>query len=527
MKPTTIRILLSIVSGLLLWLSWPTISFTFLIFFALVPLFIAEDNFNGKGFFRYAFLAFLVWNTLTIYWIWHASAFGAIFAILLGTSLMALPWMFYRFTKQFFGEKIGLFSFVVYWLGYEYLHQEWQFSFPWLTLGNAFADYHTWVQWYEYTGVFGGSLWVLLANIFIYQVIKHRSELAKGDKIYLAKRLAVAAIIFLPILLSKIMYATYVEENNPVNVVVVQPNIDPYTDKFDNLPPEVQLEQLIRLSDSVGQANTEYFIWPETAIVRDINEDQLNSDYNIVLIQQFIERFKNASVITGATTYKTYTEKASSTARFYSNGACCYDIFNTALQIDNEAEIQVYHKSKLVAGVEQIPYVSIFGFLSRFSIDLGGSLGSLGTQKDRGVFYTKNGIGAAPVICYESVFGEFVTGYVKNGAQFITIITNDGWWKNTPGYKHHQEYAKLRAIETRRSIARSANTGISSFINQRGDVLQQSQWDEAVALKGDINLNDKITFYTRFGDFIPKTASVLAVLFMAFSFYRNKFGRSK
>ncbi len=523
MKPNLQRISLCLLSGILLWLSWPTISFTFLIFFALVPLFIAEDRFKGKGFFKYAFLGFLLWNSLTIYWIWNASEFGAIFAILLGTSLMSLPWMFYRFTKRIFGEKIGLISFVVYWLGYEYLHQEWQFSFPWLTLGNVFANYHTWIQWYEFTGVFGGSLWVLLSNIFIYQLIKYRSESIKTNKTLWTKRALVAATIFLPILLSKIMYTNYVEESNPVNIVVVQPNIDPYTEKFNALPPEIQLENLIRLSDSLGQSNTEFFIWPETAIIRDINEDQIHLDNNVVVIQNFVEKYKNGNVLTGATTYRQYTDKATETARTYSNGTCCYDVFNTALQIENSAEVQIYHKSKLVAGVEQIPYVSIFGFLSYFSIDLGGgALGSLGTQKERGVFYTQSGIGAAPVICYESVFGEFVGDYILNGAQFIAIITNDGWWKNTPGYRHHNMYAKLRAIETRRSIARSANTGISSFINQRGDILQETEWWVPTALKGDINLNDKITFYTRFGDYIPKIASVLAILFIAFSFYRNK-----
>ena len=89
----------------------------------------------------------------------------------------------------------------------------------------------------------------------------------------------------------------------------------------------------------------------------------------------------------------------------------------------------------------------------------------------------------APVICYESVYGEYSTGYIKKGAQAIFIMTNDGWWDNTAGHRQHLYFASLRAIEARRAIARSANTGISAFVNQRGDILQPTRYDEPIAIK--------------------------------------------
>jgi len=115
-------------------------------------------------------------------------------------------------------------------------------------------------------------------------------------------------------------------------------------------------------------------------------------------------------------------------------------------------------------------------------------------------------------ICYESVYGEYCTGYVKAGAEALTVITNDAWWGNTPGYQQHLRYASLRAIETRRDIARCANTGISAIINQRGDILSESTWWQKQVLKGTINLNTKETVFVREGDVIGKLCTFLFLL---------------
>jgi apolipoprotein N-acyltransferase len=143
---------------------------------------------------------------------------------------------------------------------------------------------------------------------------------------------------------------------------------------------------------------------------------------------------------------------------------------------------------------------------------LGGATGNVAGQEEPGVFYSQSGIGAAPAICYESIFGEWIAQSVHKGAQFIAIITNDGWWENTSGKDQHLDYAKLRAIETRRWVCQSANTGISAFINQRGDVVKQTKWWTRTAIKQDINLNSDLTFYVLHGDYLPKTGSLLAVM---------------
>ena len=162
-----------------------------------------------------------------------------------------------------------------------------------------------------------------------------------------------------------------------------------------------------------------------------------------------------------------------------------------------------------------MPYPQYMKFLEYISVDLGGTVGSLGTQEKPSVFQHGEII-AAPVICYESIFGEYVTQYIQQGANVIAIITNDGWWGNTPGHKQHLQYARLRAIENRRCIARSANTGISCFINQRGDILKQTTWWTPDVIEANVQLNNQQTFYTKNGDLLGKIAGYLCLLLLVY-----------
>jgi apolipoprotein N-acyltransferase len=183
------------------------------------------------------------------------------------------------------------------------------------------------------------------------------------------------------------------------------------------------------------------------------------------------------------------------------------------LHIKHGQPIGIYHKSKLVPAVEQLPYPAFFKFLMAFVIDLGGTSGGLGKQTEREVF-TADNTSIAPVICYESIYGDFNTEFIRKGANFIGIITNDGWWNDTPGHRQHWAYASLRAIETRRDIARSANTGISGFVNGRGDRLNATQYWTQATLNGQVALNSEQTIYTKLGDYIGLIFSILTGVFI-------------
>jgi apolipoprotein N-acyltransferase len=431
----------------------------------------------------------------------------------LGPLLMSSAcWLYYRF-RVTTNRAFSLFALVCFWIGYEYLHQTWDLNFPWMTLGNGFAVNHQWVQWYEYTGVYGGTIWIWVINILIFLIYRGLSE-AQTKPMRLKLVTVFVVLLITPLSLSLYRYYTYTEEINPSNIVVAQPNIDPY-EKQGAIPAFRQVAILTQLSDSIGQPNTEFFIWPETAIPEYIDEDHIRSNSYFLQIQQFLSKYKNGNVLTGAETYKIYNTPVTKTANPIDGGRFA-DNFNTAINIENSAEVHVYHKSKLVPGAESLPFGDALSFLKPAFKQLGGATGNYAGQESPSVLYSQSGIGITPVICYESIWGEWVAQSVRKGSQFIAIITNDGWWENTSGKDQHLDYAKLRAIETRRWVCRSANTGISAFINQRGDIVKQSKWWVKTALKQDINLNSDLTFYVQHGDYLPKMGSLLAVLGILF-----------
>jgi apolipoprotein N-acyltransferase len=525
--------LLPVISGLLLSCGWMANIFQLLVFFGFIPMLIVEDyyfrqheKYRSIRIFPKALLGFLVWNAATSFWIWNASESGAIMAIVFNSIFMATLFWIFHATKRKLGQIIGYITFIIYWIGFEYLHLNWELSWTWLTLGNGLSENLSLIQWYEYTGVLGGSLWILLINVLLTIIIlKHFTE---KDKKKIHKQISIVAlVIVIPVIISITIFFTYKEKINPVEVVVVQPNIDPYNEKFGNMPVEQQLEKIMKLSDSLTSSQTDYIVAPETAIPQGIWEEDLNTHPYALLLKQLILRHPHTNLVIGASTFKMYGpgEKHSPTAKKFNDTDEYYESYNTALQFDSTNNVQIYHKSKLVLGVERMPFASL-GFLQDLSLELGGTASSLGTQDEPSVFSSNHGLfRVAPAICYESIYGEYITEYVKKGANFIFVITNDGWWGNTPGYRQHLSYSSLRAIETRRDIARSANTGISCFINQLGKIQQPTKWWTPAVIKQKINTNDKITFYVSMGDYIGRitaTMSVLIFLFFIILHFRKK-----
>lgn len=527
MKAST-KIYLSILSGLLLTLAWPhTGGLSFLIVVAFVPLLLVEKAISIEQNTRlnlYAYIAFSIWIFLTCWWLYFASYLGVVMAVVCQGLIVTTVFFAFHLAKKHLGDSRGYLALITFWISWEYFHMHWDLSFPWLTLGHAFSNTTFAIQWYEYTGVFGGTLWILILNIIAYKFVsalwfekRKLSELTMPISLFIL-------LLVVPVVISVIMFLSYKEVYRPVEVVVLQPNIDPYNEKFDGLSVEEQVKRMIHLAETKITDKTDFIVAPETALPRPLWEDQIikSEEYNDLF--RFIEKHPHSEIVIGISSLEAYISEneKSSTARKGSDGTYWYDFYNSAMHMNASGLIDIYHKSKLVLGVEKMPYPTLFKPLENLAVDLGGTIGSLGVQEDRSVFTGKNEIKVAPVICYESVYGEYVGEYVKNGANLIFIITNDGWWDDTPGYKQHLAYARLRAIETRRSIARSANTGISCFINQRGDVSQATHWWKKDVIEGSINANDKLTFYTQNGDYIARVASFLSALLILWTFVNSK-----
>jgi len=515
---------LSLSSALLLWLAWPPHQLGWVSFIAWVPLLFLLRLINAQAArkslyrFMYTFIALVTWNLLCTYWIKNASVFGAIAAaVIVNGLLMPLPLMLYQWLIKRINPRFHIWCFVAPWLLFEFFHLNWELAWPWLTLGNAFANNLSWIQWYEYTGVLGGSFWILTVNYLIYRLLVQLNEFTVKEK--LTQTSIITLSICLPFLLSYVVWRNYLlhdaANTKHVQVVIVQPNHDPYHEKFEQ-PPNLLVNEMLQLSLQQVDSETQYLVLPETALTDGIFEnDNGNTSQSIQQLKTLLEKFPGLNIISGADTYLFYQDKATATARYSKRGKQWYDVFNTALELNHGDSVQFYHKSKLVPGVERMPYPQIFGFLEDFAIELGGTSGSLGAQDEAGVFTGLNTV--APVICYESIFGNYVADYVRKGAEFICIITNDGWWGDTEGYMQHYAYASLRAIETRRSIARSANTGISCFIDATGQRTQATDWWKPAVIKGKIKPDSALTFYVRFGDYMGWLAllATLALLINA------------
>lgn len=519
---------LSILSGLLMGVAWPESgSLTLLIFISFVPLLLLEneisfktDRYSKWHLFLYTYLTFLIFNTYTTWWIWFSSEAGMVMAEVLYSLFMTIIFMWFSSAKKYLGNKRGFIALIAFWIGFEWVHYNWEFSHPWNTLGNVFANKVTWVQWYEYTGVLGGTFWVLLINIMLfhfYIAYIQRKESLKNNLLLL---LISVLFLVLPMYWSYTTYNNYVEEENPIEIVVIQPNIDPYKDKFGRMTEEHQISNILKLASAKITSTTKFVVAPETAIPRGFVESRPEESKAFNMLQQWLGQHPEITLVIGASTYREYpvsAEKPTPTARPDRQTGGWYDAYNTALQLKNEKKMQTYHKSKLVLGVEKLPYPKLFSPFEKFAINLGGTMGSLGTEKAAFNFKLDT-IQVAPVICYESIYGEYFSSYVAKGAHAAFIITNDGWWEDTPGYQQHLAYGRLRAIETRRSIARSANTGISCFINQRGDILQATNWWVEDAIVGNINLNTAETFYVSSGDWLGRLLVALSVLLLIWTF---------
>ncbi len=521
------KLLLSILSGLLLSAAWPERGFPVLLFFGFVPLLVVEyeqwknrDKNHSSGFMPYAALTVSVWVLLTTWWVYNSTPIGIVATVLVNTSLVGgALYLFHVTHRRLSGATAAYTSLIGYMLTAEYIHLRWDLNFPWLNLGNGFASYPKWIQWYEFTGIFGGSLWIMLVNILLFFFVRDRIRLKICSRKIGMRMAGTILLIIVPIIISILMYNRYTETTNPVDVVVVQPNLDPYNEQFE-LEPMVITNRMLAQAAEKADSLTEFAVFPESAIQERMFEDQFEFSPSIARMRQFNSGYRRMNIITGISSRKEFLpgEPLSATARKYTNADRYYDSYNTALFVAHDGNLQKYHKSKLTPGVELMPLVHYLPFIEKLAINLGGTVGSLGINPDQTPFIINDNLKIAPVICYESVYGEFLNRFIQNGANVIFVITNDGWWGNTAGHRQHLLFSVIRSIETRRSVARSANTGISCFINQRGDISQRTTYWTPAAIRATINANDKITFYVKHGDYIGRIFILTSIMFLVLIF---------
>ena len=542
-------VLLTLISAMLLSVSWPTYGVPFFIFIALVPLLMMEhgvskfSTFKRKSWvvFGLSYLCFIIWNIVTTGWLYGAknpdgshSMMAVVFPVLVNSLLYSLVFQCYHWYKNAQGSYWGLAFFVAIWMSFEKFHLNWELTWPWLNLGNVFSDYPKLVQWYDTLGATGGSFWILLINVLIFYTVR-TWEAGRKRKDLIRNGSIVAGLIIFPILISLVKYNTFDEKpTGQVNVLLLQPELDPYAEKYSKDSITI-VNELLTLAEQNTKVKIDYYIAPETAIPGrgSISETAFEKSELLNRVKGFLTKHPGSVFTTGISSHRYYFSKENLPIGAYQlHQGLWVESYNSAAQIIPNQKVEVYHKGKLVPGVEIFPYMGVLKpVLGDAMLNMGGTVASLGTDQERLAFANPFNKGKmAPIICYESIYGEYVTDYVKKGANFLAIMTNDSWWGVTEGHRQLLSYAKLRAIETRREIARSANSGISAHIDARGEIVEDTFYGDKTALFAKVSLYEKETFYVKSGDLLTRF-SIFSLGFLLFYYlikrFQNKIQKKK
>jgi apolipoprotein N-acyltransferase len=535
--------LLVLLSSALLILSFPyTGSFTPFVFIGLAPLLLLRQQFLAStqkpwklGLWTY--LTFLFWNLGTTWWVANASVSGGIFAFTVNALLMTLVFGLWSFLDRKIQTRYSFFMLIPIWLLFEFGHHRWDLSWPWLSLGNYFSVRTGWVQWYEWTGTLGGSAWILLVNLLVFRLYCVYRIVAKRNQYIFT----ILGVLLLPIVTSQVLQIFAIPTLQPkqLHAVVVQPNIDPYKEKFAlSASNEAFADSIVVLANRHVTAQTDLVLAPETALPLSFQEERLNTFAFGQNLASQVQKWPQANLLIGASTVRIFDGKQSVASTPIPNASEWYESYNTSMLLTKTAPPQYVHKSKLVPGVELVPFSAYLPFLSAIAIENGGSSGTLGVEKEPKVMTIEvepnkrqkdptnkaQNVTLAPIICYESIYGDFVRQQVQKGAQALCILTNDGWWGNTPGYKQHFSFARLRAIENRRWVLRSANTGTSGSIDPSGKIIKKTPYWVKTAFSQTIQLRNDQTFYTTYGDWLAGLS--ISWILLSFSIFLKQIGKN-
>lgn len=523
-----LHLFLLVLSGTMLAFSFPPFPTGVLAAFAFVPFFIAFEDVEtyGKGF-RSSYLMFLILNLFALWWVGgfvhgrdvYLMAAGV--ALVLGNPLfLSLPVLGFVFVRKHLGFKRAVYAFPFIWTAFEYFHSITQLAFPWLSLGNTQTYDLAAIQFASFTGVYGISFWLLCINVIAYFLY---AKLALNEWKPSSWQAIAVVVSIVVVYLAPKFYGNNVLENSSgwtdgkkVRVGIVQPNIDPF-EKWET-HRNVQLALLEELTGELVSRNAlDLIVWPETAMPFYL---LTHENYHIFERMRAGIDSLGVALLTGIPDVIYYREEEDAPRSSKVIGATGqrYDTFNSSMLLQpGSDEIQKYAKIILVPFGERVPYAEVIPFAEHLHWDFG--LGGWGVGTDTTVFKLRlqsaDEVWFSNLICYESIYPGFVAGFVRKGAQFLTIITNDSWWGNTPGPYQHQQFAILRAIENRRWIVRCANGGISCFIDPFGRILQPTDMFTQTTIAGQIEVLDELTFYSRQGDAFAHAALMGASLFIA------------
>ncbi|MCK9410526.1 MAG: apolipoprotein N-acyltransferase [Bacteroidetes bacterium] len=515
---------LSFSSAFLISFSFPPFPLGVFACVGMVPLLLLADLIESYGrFFRYSYCTFFVLSILALYWVGGFTHGHDPYLMIAGIALFlweplvfTIPAMLYFFVKKRIRQRWAVISFPFIWISMEWLYALGELAFPWLHLGNTQTYQLEKIQFADLTGVYGISFWILVMNVLVYFLVKSiQAGVRTKSQYYLVG--AILGVYLLPNFYTAAPLESLQPNGKGITVGILQPNIDPWN-KWEGAKTFqgrwTQTVEYLRLMERKVNDSLDLFVLPESAILLDLPQLPLE-----------MEEFKNVvdklkvSVISGYVHTKFYEQgNAPVSSSTLKGRSTRYDSFNSILYVqpDNDT-LQTYNKMRLVPFAERIPYANKVPFLIE-PLRWGVGISNWGLAHDSTVFSSQQlNTKFLAMVCYESIFPEFVSQFVQKGAEFLVFTTNDSWWGNTSGARQHNQYAVLRAVENRRWVVRCANGGISSFIDPCGKMYDKTEMYTEAYIQRKIQPYTALTFYSLHGDWLARICASIALLFFLFS----------
>jgi len=535
-------ILLSLLSGILLILSFPSFDIEVLAWVALVPLFYAIE---GKGLYHsfmlgllagvISFLGILYWIIVAVHTYGNAPLILSGFILLLLVVYLSLFIGAFAFLTRFIQIHSGLQTILftpALWAALEYLRSFLLTGFPWANLGYSQYLNLPIIQMADITGPYGLSFVILLVNAALFRVLHQwstlrlpvlkagarsgltlngnsSSPLQKGGwvpsngskRTFPFKEAVITVVVLLGFLMYGYLKMGVVDrqmiQDPPLRIGLAQGNIDQSV-KWDESFQKETLQIYEKLSFKVAEEKPDLIIWPETATPFFFQDAK---EYQPFILD--IPKKTNAFLLFGTPSYKVHKGKVSH--------------YNSAYLFSPTGEwVGKYDKIHLVPFGEYIPMQDLLFFI--------GSLGEgIGDFKSGNVIFNfslpqgKFGV----LICFEIIFPDLARHFVKRGANFLVTITNDAWFGRTSAPYQHFSIAAFRAVENRVFVARAANTGMTGFIDPKGKIVKQGKIFTEEAMNATIRLSNRKTFYTLYGDVFAWACTAFSLLLLVNAFFQK------
>jgi len=492
-------------SGVLLAVAFPTLDYFFLIGISLLPLFFALQGQSVKNGFWLGGITGIVYFAGTVYWVTNSMhVYGGI-PIVPASLLMLLLCAYLALYPAVFGAAavhirkshptMFFIAAPALWTALELARTYVFTGFPWSLLGYSQYRALSVVQIADITGVYGVSFLIVLVNAALAEFIMDRKK-----HLGLIVTTIVAAIV---------LGYGFVKLGTPegpdrITISVVQGNIEQFS-KWDPAYRAKTSEVYARLTREALKERPDLVIWPETATPFYMNglaaTDQAMTAKLVAQVKK-----DRVPLLTGSPTYEVYPNR-----RIIGR--------NSAFLLSADGQVAAtYHKIHMVPFGEYVPLKNVLFFIEKLVQAIGDfqpgdefTVMTVPVQKDT----AHPDVKLSTVICYEIIFPDLVRRFVDKGANVITTITNDAWFGRTSAPYQHFSMGVFRAIENRVPVARAANTGISGFIDAKGNILATSDIFTEARLTRTLTPGTKKTFYTRFGDLFAYACVIFSLILLA------------